>query len=448
MYNVMVISLGCDKNTAESEKMITILESRGYGITSVYEDADVAVVNSCCFIKSATEETIAKLFELAELKQDRLKYIICVGCMAERYKDEISADIPEVDAFLGTSSLARIADVVDSLVSGKRQGESAIEIYDDINDSSALDNITSRIITEHPYMGYLKIAEGCDKRCTYCAIPLFKGRFRSVAMNTLLAETRILAANGVRELILVAQETTSYGVDIYGEKRLHELIHKISEVDGIEWIRLLYAYPEEIYDELITEMSSNPKVLHYIDMPLQHTEDEVLRRMGRRIRKQGIYDVVSRLRAAMPDIAIRSTMITGFPGETREQHEDCLATLDELKLDHVGAFTYSREDGTAAATFEGQVHEQTKKKYMREIMELQQGISHEKNQTFTGKVLDVIIEGYIPEDDVYVGRTYRDAPDVDGLVFIDTDRELMSGEIVPVKIYEASEYDMSGRFVI
>ena len=438
--NVLLTSLGCDKNTADSEKMLGLLSSKGFNLTDSYDEADIAIVNTCCFIKSATEESIDKIFELAELKKDRLKFIICAGCMAERYKNEIAADIPEVDAFVGTASIHRIDEVIDRLMAGEKD----VKAFDDINSDLGENFLKDRVITEHPYMEYLKIAEGCDKRCTYCAIPYFKGKFRSVPMESLLAESRILAANGVKELILVAQETTSYGIDLYGEKKLHELVSRISEIDGIEWIRLLYCYPEEIYDELIVEMASNPKVLHYIDMPLQHTEDHILKKMGRRINREGIYTVVKKLRSAMPDIVIRTTMITGFPGETLEDHEALLDTLHELKFDRLGVFTYSAEEGTPAAEFPDQIDEDTKEEYRNDIMELQQELSFESNEKLQDTILDVIIEGYLADEDIYVARSYRDAPEVDGFIFVNSPTELYSGSIVRVHITGYDEYDLTG----
>ncbi|MCI6914825.1 MAG: 30S ribosomal protein S12 methylthiotransferase RimO [Lachnospiraceae bacterium] len=443
MFNIYMASLGCDKNTADSEKMLSILSHRGYMLVNAPEEADAAVVNTCCFIQSATEESIQQLLDLAEYKKDRLQYLIAVGCMAERFKDDMKKNLPEVDALIGTAGLDQIADVLDDLRGGKKD----VDVFEDINKKFEDQGPVERVITEHPYMEYLKIAEGCDKRCTYCAIPYFKGKYRSVPMERILLEARGLVRNGVKELILVAQETTCYGVDLYGEKRLPQLLQALGRIEGLEWIRLLYCYPEAIDDELIAEMASNPKVLHYVDMPIQHTEDSVLKRMGRRIDHKGIIDVVAKMRAVMPDIAIRSTIVTGFPGETQEDHANLMETLASLKLDHVGAFTYSREEGTPAFDFPDQVEEEMKESYRDDIMELQAEISNEHNENLVGKELDVLIEGYLPDDGVYMGRTYRDAPEVDSFVWVKADRELMSGSIVPVQITDHNEYDLFADLV-
>ena len=446
MLNILLVTLGCDKNTADSERMLGLINKSGYNLTSDPEEADVAVVNTCCFIESATQESIDKLLELAELKQGRLKYMICTGCMAQRYKDQIEKELPEVDAFIGTMSLDSIVEVIDELIK-KDFGKKVVRRFDELDAPYPDRTKIERIVTERPYLEYLKIADGCDKRCTYCAIPYFKGKYKSVPMESVIEEAKVLAASGVKELILVAQETTCYGIDLYEEKRLHLLLRELSKIDGIEWIRLLYAYPEEIYPELIQEMASNPKVLHYIDMPIQHTEDDILRRMGRRIDNEGIRRVVKELRDKMPDIIIRSTIITGFPGETIEEHELLLDTLAELRLDHVGVFAYSQEDGTPAATFEDQIDDDTKNERLEDIMLLQQDISAEKLEECVDKEYDIIIDGYLPDDDVYVGRSYMDAPDIDGMVFIDSDRELISGEIVRGVITDSDIYDLEARII-
>ena len=454
MYNVVLVTLGCDKNTADSERMLGLIDSSDYNLTSDPDEADVAVVNTCCFIESATQESIDKLLELAQLKEGRLKYLICTGCMAQRYKDQIEKEIPEVDAFIGTMSLDSIVDVIDELRSkeasdkaNKVDADNKVMRFEELDAPYPDRTIISRVVTERPYLEYLKIADGCDKRCTYCAIPYFKGKYKSIPMDAIISEAKVLADSGVKELILVAQETTYYGVDLYGEKKLHELLRELSMIDGIEWIRLLYAYPEEIYDELIDEMARNPKALHYIDMPIQHTEDDVLRRMGRRIDNAGIRKVVEKLRAKMPDIIIRTTIITGFPGETPDEHELLLDTLAELRLDHVGVFTYSQEEGTPAATFDDQIDDETKNERLEDIMLLQQDISAEKLESYIDKEFDVIIDGYLSDDDVYVARSYMDAPDIDGMIFIDSDKELISGEIVRVVITDSDVYDLEARLV-
>ena len=441
MLKIMLVSLGCDKNTADSSKMLGMLSHRGYELTSDIEEADAAVVNTCCFIQSATEESINMIFDLAGHKESGLKYLIVAGCMAERYKEEISKDIPEVDAFIGTGSLEKVADVIDELSS--REEEQPIMCFDGDDTAFAAEGVERyHVITERPFAEYLKIADGCDKRCTYCAIPNFKGHYKSVPIELIIKEAEKLARDGVRELNLVAQETTCYGRERYKEKRLHILLRELAKVEGIDWIRLLYCYPEEIYDELIDEMASNPKVLHYVDMPIQHTESEILRRMGRRIDKEGIFEVVKKLREKIPDICIRTTLIAGFPGETEEQHKACMEALDELEFDHLGVFSYSREEGTAAAEFPDQVEDEVKDRYSNEIMELSAEISEDINSGLVGRELDVIVEGYVPDDDVYVARSYRDAPDVDGLVYLKSDHEIMSGTIRTITVKSSDTYDL------
>lgn len=445
--NILMVSLGCDKNLCDSEAMLGLLAKHNYNITNDEQEADAIIVNTCSFIKDAMEESVNTVLEMAKLKQQNLKYLIVTGCMAQRFKDEIFDEIPEIDACLGTSSFDKILDVIEELKArdGIEDAEE-ISVYDDI-DRLATITESNKVITSGTFMGYLKIAEGCDKFCTYCVIPHIRGHYRSVPMEQLLKEAEYMASQGIEELVLVAQETTCYGKDLYGEKRLHVLVHELAKIEGIKWIRLMYCYPEEIYDELIDCFKEEPKLLHYIDMPMQHSEDAILKRMGRRTDRASIEAVIGKLREAAPDIAIRTSLIAGFPGETQEDHEALMAFLDEQELDRVGVFTYSREDGTPAATFENQIDEETAEQWRNEIMELQQEISLDKNETFVGKIMQVIIEGYSSDDDVYVGRTYRDAPGVDGLVFVNCDYELMSGQIVDVRINEVGPYDMIGGIV-
>lgn len=445
--NILMVSLGCDKNLCDSEAMLGLLAKHNYNITNDEQEADAIIVNTCSFIKDAMEESVNTVLEMAKLKQQNLKYLIVTGCMAQRFKDEIFDEIPEIDACLGTSSFDKILDVIEELKArdGIEDAEE-ISVYDDI-DRLATITESNKVITSGTFMGYLKIAEGCDKFCTYCVIPHIRGHYRSVPMEQLLKEAEYMASQGIEELVLVAQETTCYGKDLYGEKRLHELVRELAKIDGIKWIRLMYCYPEEIYDELIDCFKEEPKLLHYIDMPMQHSEDAILKRMGRRTDRASIETVIGKLREAVPDIAIRTSLIAGFPGETQEDHEALMAFLDEQELDRVGVFTYSREDGTPAATFENQIDEETAEQWRNEIMELQQEISLDKNETFVGMIMQVIIEGYSSDDDVYVGRTYRDAPGVDGLVFVNCDYELMSGQIVDVRINEVGPYDMIGGIV-
>ena len=445
--NILMVSLGCDKNLCDSEAMLGLLAKHNYNITNDEQEADAIIVNTCSFIKDAMEESVNTVLEMAKLKQQNLKYLIVTGCMAQRFKDEIFDEIPEIDACLGTSSFDKILDVIEELKArdGIEDAEE-ISVYDDI-DRLATITESNKVITSGTFMGYLKIAEGCDKFCTYCVIPHIRGHYRSVPMEQLLKEAEYMASQGIEELVLVAQETTCYGKDLYGEKRLHVLVHELAKIEGIKWIRLMYCYPEEIYDELIDCFKEEPKLRHYIDMPMQLGEDAILKRMGRRTDRASIETVIGKLREAAPDIAIRTSLIAGFPGETQEDHEALMAFLDEQELDRVGVFTYSREDGTPAATFENQIDEETAEQWRNEIMELQQEISLDKNETFVGMIMQVIIEGYSSDDDVYVGRTYRDAPGVDGLVFVNCDYELMSGQIVDVRINEVGPYDMIGGIV-
>lgn len=445
--NILMVSLGCDKNLCDSETMLGLLRSEHYNITNDENEADVVVVNTCSFIKDAMEESINTILEMAKLKKGRLKYLIAAGCLAERFKDEICDEIPEIDACIGTTSFDKIVDVIRELESLhdadiSEKEDNRVKIYDDINRLAG--SFKEKVITSGTFMGYLKIAEGCDKFCTYCIIPHIRGRYRSVPMEELVEQASYMAEQGISELVLVAQETTCYGKDLYGKKTLRELVRKLSEIDGIRWIRLMYCYPEEIDDEIITMFAEEPKLVHYIDMPIQHSEDRILKRMGRKTDRTSIVNVISRLRNQVPDIAIRTSLIAGFPGETEEEHENLMAFLDETELDRVGVFTYSREEGTPAADYPDQVDEDTATRWQSEIMELQQEISMDKNLALIGKNMQVVIEGYSPEDDVYVGRTYRDAPNVDGLVFVHCDYELMSGSYVNVTIREAGPYDLIG----
>lgn len=434
---VLLISLGCDKNLVDSEVMLGLLNKAGHQITNDETEADVVVVNTCAFIKDAKEESINTIIEMGELKKTgKLKKLIVAGCLSQRYKDEIMAELPEIDVIIGATNFDKIVEAI---------GADEEAIVDDIDYTPA--PVRERIVTTTASMAYLKIAEGCNKMCTYCIIPHIRGRYRSVPMDSLLDSARRLAADGIKELVLVAQETTLYGVDLYGEKRLPELLKELSDIDGIEWIRLLYCYPEEITDDLIETMAAGPKICHYIDIPIQHSENAILKRMGRRTSREDIVELVGRLRKAMPDIAIRTTLISGFPGETQELHDGLVDFVDQCEFDRLGVFTYSPEEGTPAASYPDQVDESVAEKWRDEIMELQQEISYEKNQEFVGTVMKVLIEGYLSDDDVYVGRTYRDAPGVDGIVFVSAPYELMSGTYVDVKITEGNEYDLTGVIV-
>ena len=434
---VLLISLGCDKNLVDSEVMLGLLNKAGHQLTNDETEADVVVVNTCAFISDAKEESINTIIEMGELKKTgKLKKLIVAGCLSQRYKDEIMKELPEIDVIIGATNYDKIVEAI---------GTDEESIVDDINYTPK--PIAERIVTTNASMAYFKIAEGCNKLCTYCIIPHIRGRYRSVPMDSLIASAEKLASDGIKELVLVAQETTLYGVDLYGEKKLPELLTKLSEIEGIEWIRLLYCYPEEITDELIEVMATNPKICHYVDIPIQHSENAILKRMGRRTSREDIVELVGRLRTAMPDIAIRTTLISGFPGETQELHDGLVDFVDECEFDRLGVFTYSPEEGTPAAEYEDQVDGELAAKWRDEIMELQQEISYEKNQQMIGSTQKVLIEGYLVDDDVYVGRTYRDAPGVDGIVFVSAPYELISGSFVDVKITEANEYDLTGVIV-
>lgn len=437
--NLLFISLGCDKNLVDSEVMLGLVEQRGYKIVDDEKEADIIVINTCCFIHDAKEESIQTILEMAEYKKGgRLKALIVTGCLAQRYQDEILKEIPEVDAVLGTASYHKIAETIEAAL----KGGGFLELSD-INGLPFVD--TKRLVTTGGHFAYLKIAEGCDKRCTYCIIPKLRGNYRSVPMERLLKEAEELADQGVKELILVAQETTIYGRDLYGEKSLHRLLKELCKISGIRWIRLLYCYPEEIDDDLIQVIKEEKKICHYLDLPIQHSEDEILKRMGRRATKKQLISLIRKLREEIPDIVLRTTLITGFPGETKEQHEELLAFVDEMEFERLGVFTYSPEEDTPAADFPGQVPEEEKEERRAQIMELQQEIVFDRAEEMTGKEVLVMIEGKVADENAYVGRTYMDAPGVDGLIFINTDRELMSGDFAEVTVTGAAEYDLIGE---
>ena len=438
---ILFISLGCDKNLVDTEVMLGMLASRGYEMTNDEQEADIIVINTCCFIHDAKEESIQNILEMAEYKKTgSAKALIVTGCMAERYRQEILDEIPEVDEVLGTTAYDRILDAVDAALAGQHEVMTA--------DLDALPlPETKRLVTTGGHFAYLKIAEGCDKHCTYCIIPKIRGNFRSVPMERLLKEAQDLAEQGVKELILVAQETTLYGKDLYGEKSLPKLLRELCKISGIRWIRILYCYPEEITDELIQVMKEEPKICHYLDLPIQHANDTILKRMGRRTSKQELIDIVQKLRKEIPDICLRTTLITGFPGETQEQHEEVMEFIDTLEFDRLGAFTYSPEEDTPAATFEDQIDEEVKEDRQADIMELQQEIAFDKAEDMIGREVLVMIEGKVADENAYVGRTYRDAPNVDGLIFINTDVELISGDFAKVKVTGALDYDLIGELM-
>lgn len=436
---ILFISLGCDKNLVDTEMMLGMLTEKGHFITDDESEADVAVINTCCFIHDAKEESIQTILEMAELKKNgQLKALLVAGCLAQRYHEEIQTEIPEVDAIIGTTAIDAIVDALDEVLAGA--GHNHVE---DINRKPVYDK--KRVVTTGGHYAYLKIAEGCDKHCSYCIIPKVRGNFRSIPMESLVAEAKSLVEFGAKEIILVAQETTLYGMDLYGKKCLPELLRKLCEIPGLYWIRILYCYPEEITDELIETIKTEKKICHYLDIPIQHGADKVLKRMGRRTNQQEIRDIVEKLRREIPDICLRTTLITGFPGETQEDHEEVYNFVNEMEFDRLGVFTYSPEEDTPAAKFADQVDEEVKLDRQAELMELQQEIAFELAERMAGRVVLAMIEGKVPDENAYVARTYKDAPNVDGFVFVQTSRELMTGDFVRVKITGSYEYDLIGE---
>ena len=439
--NILFISLGCDKNLVDSEVMLGLLDAKGYQIVDDETQADIIVINTCCFVHDAKEESIQTILEMAEYKTEgRLKALIVTGCLAQRYRQEIIEEIPEVDAVLGTTAYDKIVEAVEEALAGAGHVE-----LENVNALPLVD--TKRLVTTGGHYAYMKIAEGCDKHCTYCIIPKLRGNYRSGPMERLIQEVKDLAEQGVKELILVAQETTLYGKDIYGEKSLHKLLRELCKVDGIRWIRILYCYPEEIDDNLIQVMKEEKKLCHYLDLPIQHANDEILKRMGRRTSKAQLEEIIGKLKREIPDITLRTTLITGFPGETEEQHEELKAFVDEMEFDRLGVFTYSPEEDTPAAEMPDQIPEEVKEDRQAEIMELQQEIAFAQAEDMIGEEVLVMIEGKVADENAYVGRTYKDAPGVDGLIFINTDEELMSGDFARVKVTGAVEYDLIGELL-
>lgn len=439
--NIYFVSLGCDKNLVDSEMMITSLRKNGFVLTDDIEEADVIVVNTCCFIGDAKEESINTLIEMGSYKDGRCRLLVAAGCLAQRYHNEIKEDIPEVDLIVGTMGYEDLSDKINEALEAKG-------VLESLKDIDYLPTpLTDRDSMSGGYYAYLKIAEGCDKCCTYCVIPKVRGHYRSVPMDNLIAQAKHLVNNGAKELILVAQETTLYGKDIYGEKSLPKLLDELSKIDELKWIRILYCYPEEITDELIDAIKRNPKVCNYLDMPIQHGADDVLRRMGRWTNREQIENTVSKLRKEIPDIVLRTTLITGFPGETEEDFEQLKEFVEKMQFDRLGVFTYSREEDTPAAEMDEQIEEEIKASRRDEIMQIQQDIAFEKSNSRVGEIYEVMIEGKLPDEGVYVARTYMDAPDVDGYVFIQSDYNLDSGDFVKVEITRSDEYDLIGEII-
>ena len=439
--NIFFVSLGCDKNLVDSEMMITSLRKNGFVLTDDIEDADVIVVNTCCFIGDAKEESINTLIEMGGYKEGRCKLLVAAGCLAQRYHNEIKEDIPEVDLIVGTMGYEDLSEKINEALGGKG-------VLESLKDIDYLPTpLTDRDSMSGGYYAYLMIAEGCDKCCTYCVIPKVRGHYRSVPMDNLIAQAKHLVANGAKELILVAQETTLYGKDIYGEKSLPKLLEELSKIDELKWIRILYCYPEEITDELISAIKNLPKVCHYLDMPIQHGSDDVLRRMGRWTNREQIEKTVAKLREEIPDIALRTTLITGFPGETEDDFEQVKQFVKKMEFDRLGVFTYSREEDTPAAEMDGQIDEEVKEARRDEIMQIQQDIAFDKSNSRVGEIYEVMIEGRLPDEGVYIARTYMDAPDVDGYVFIQSDYNLDSGDFVKVEVTRSDEYDLIAEII-
>ncbi len=438
---ILFVSLGCDKNLTDTETMLGMLNEQGHQMVDSEAEAEVIVINTCCFIHDAKEESIQTILEMAEYKKEgSCKALIVTGCLAQRYQQEILDEIEEVDAVLGTTSYDKIVEAIDKAIGGEKSLA--------MNDLDALPIVESkRVITTGGHFAYLKIAEGCDKHCTYCVIPKIRGNFRSIPMERLIKEATALAEQGVKELILVAQETTLYGKDIYGEKSLPKLLKELCKISGLRWIRILYCYPEEITDELIQVIKEEDKICKYLDLPIQHACDDILKRMGRRTSKTQLIEIIEKLRREIPEIALRTTLITGFPGETKEQHEELMEFIDEMEFDRLGVFTYSPEEDTPAARMENQVDEEVKEDRQADLMELQQEIAFDLAEDMIGREVLVMIEGKVADENAYVGRTYKDAPNVDGLIFVESDEELMSGDFAKVRVTGALEYDLIGEII-
>ena len=437
---LLCVSLGCDKNLVDTEMMLGLLNKDGYTFTDDEYDADVIVINTCCFIGDAKEESVNTILEMAQRKIDaKCKALIVTGCLAQRYKQEIIDEIPEVDGILGTSTYDEISHVLAEALGGKEH----VQRFHELDELPEVE--TERILTTGGHYAFLKIAEGCDKHCTYCIIPSLRGNYRSVPIERLVKEAERLAERGVKELILVAQETTLYGVDLYGEKSLLKLLKSLCRISGIQWIRIQYCYPEEITDELIQTIKEEKKICKYLDLPIQHASDRILKRMGRRTTKAQLQEIVEKLRREIPDIALRTTLISGFPGETPEDHEELMEFVDEMEFQRLGVFAYSAEEDTPAAEYPDQVLQEVKEERRDAIMELQQEISYDFSKSMVGKTLEVMIEGKVADENAYVGRTYMDGPGVDGMIFVQTAEELMSGDFARVRVTGAMEYDLIGE---
>lgn len=439
---IFFVSLGCDKNRVDSEEMLGHLSASGFSFTDDETEAEIIVVNTCCFIDEAKEESIETILDMARMKEEgNCKRLVVAGCMAERYRDEILKELPEIDALCGVNELP---EIVKACAGRTTEETSAV---DALEDTAQSESEPSRVITTAGHYEFLKIAEGCNKRCTYCVIPNIRGKYRSYTMDYLLDQAKFLADQGVKELVVVAQETSIYGRDLYGEDKLPELLHRLCMIPGLEWIRVLYCYPEDITDEFLRVMAEEPKICHYIDMPIQHASDKILKRMGRRTSHDSIVETIKRAREIVPDVVLRTSLISGFPGETEEDYKILVDFVKEIRFDHLGVFTYSREEGTPAHDFPDQVDEAVKIARRDEIMKIQESISEEKLLEKKGEIFDIIVEGQLPEDEVYVGRTKMDAPDVDGLFYFSCEEPLMTGDIVKARVTESGQYDLYGEIV-
>ncbi len=438
---VFFSSLGCDKNLCDAEHMLSLLSEEGFSITDDENDADVAVVNTCCFINDALSESIDNIISLGSLKESgRLKALVVTGCMAQRYREEIKKTLPEVDCVVGTSSYDEIVPAVKAALSGEKR------VF--LKDLDVLPDISKGRIRSFPSSSFpLKIAEGCSKCCTYCVIPYMRGPFRSYPIEDLLSEVKRLSFDFPSEIILVAQETTLYGTDIYGKKALPELLSRLSEIDTVSGIRIMYAYPEEVTEELLLSMRDNPKVVDYLDIPIQHCSDKILNRMGRKTNKASLIENITMMREIVPDIALRTTVMCGFPGEAEEEHQELLSFISDMKFDHLGAFCYSKEEGTKSASFKGQVKKETKERWFDEVMALQQDISKELSEKLIGKTFEAVVDGYLPDEGCVIARIYRDAPEIDSYLFLPREEPLIAGTKVLARIEEANAYDYRGVII-
>ncbi|WP_303863328.1 30S ribosomal protein S12 methylthiotransferase RimO [Alkalibaculum bacchi] len=440
-YNVGLVSLGCAKNLVDSEIMLGLIERGSYTITEDHSKADIIIINTCGFIESAKEESIDTILQLGQYKENgNLKALIATGCLSERYKDELLNEIPELDAVVGTGDYENIIQIIEDTLKGEK-----VCAYGHIDYS--FDESLPRRISTPKYTAYVKIGDGCDNHCTYCIIPYLRGKYRSRKLEDIKREVEQLVNNGVKEIIIIAQDITQYGIDLYEKHSLPMLLRELEKIEGLRWIRLLYVYPENIGEDLIDVIKNSKKILHYLDIPLQHTEDSVLKKMARRTTKTKIINLINTLRREIPDIIIRSTIITGFPGESEEEFEAMVETLKDLQIDRLGVFPYSLEEGTPAALLGGQIEEGVKIRRQEQILEMQQDISLSHNESQVSKIIEVLIEGATDDPNTFVGRSYMDAPEIDGYVYVHSQKRLEEGDLCVVRIVDALEYDLIGEIV-